>query len=49
MRAYGAQFAEVHVNQDTGEVRVPRLFGIFAAGRIVNPKTARSQMLGGMT
>jgi xanthine dehydrogenase YagR molybdenum-binding subunit len=49
MHAFGAQFAEVHVNEDTGEVRVPRLLGVFAAGRIVNPKTARSQLLGGMT
>ncbi len=49
MHAFGAQFAEVRVNADTGEVRVPRLLGVFAAGRIVNPKTARSQLLGGMT
>jgi len=49
MHAYGAQFAEVHVNIDTGEVRVPRLLGVFAAGRIMNAKTARSQLLGGMT
>jgi len=49
MHAFGAQFAEVRVNEDTGEVRVPRLLGVFAAGRIVNPKTARSQFLGGMT
>jgi xanthine dehydrogenase YagR molybdenum-binding subunit len=49
MHAFGAQFAEVHVNRDTGEVRVPRLLGLFAAGRIINPKTARSQFLGGMT
>jgi xanthine dehydrogenase YagR molybdenum-binding subunit len=49
MHAYGAQFAEVRVNIDTGEVRVPRLLGVFAAGRIINPKTARSQFLGGMT
>jgi xanthine dehydrogenase YagR molybdenum-binding subunit len=49
MHAFGAQFAEVRVNEDTGEVRVPRLLGVFAAGRIVNPKTARSQLLGGMT
>ncbi len=49
MHAYGAQFAEVHVNIDTGEVRVPRLLGVFAAGRIINAKTARSQLLGGMT
>ncbi|HLZ63865.1 MAG TPA: xanthine dehydrogenase family protein molybdopterin-binding subunit [Ktedonosporobacter sp.] len=49
MHAYGAQFAEVRVNIDTGEVRVPRLLGVFAVGRIMNPKTARSQLLGGMT
>src|SRR5229473_3222460 len=49
MHAFGAQFAEVRVNVDTGEVRVPRLLGVFAAGRIINPKMARSQILGGMT
>ncbi len=49
MHAFGAQFAEVRVNADTGEVRVPRLLGVFAAGRIINAKTARSQLLGGMT
>jgi xanthine dehydrogenase YagR molybdenum-binding subunit len=49
MHAFGAQFAEVRVNMDTGEVRVPRLLGVFAAGRIINPKTARSQFLGAMT
>ena len=35
--AFGAQFAEVRVDADTGEVRVPRLLGVFAAGRILNP------------
>jgi xanthine dehydrogenase YagR molybdenum-binding subunit len=49
MYAFGAQFAEVRVDADTGEVRVPRLVGVFAAGRIINPKTARSQLRGGMT
>lgn len=49
MGAYGAHFAEVAVHADTGEVRVPRMLGMFAAGRIVNPQTARSQLLGGMT
>ena len=48
MGAYGAQFAEVAVHADTGEIRVPRMLGVFAAGRIVNPLTARSQLLGGM-
>lgn len=47
--AFGAQFAEVRVDRDTGEVRVPRLLGAFAAGRIINPLTARSQFIGGMT
>ncbi|HWE81511.1 MAG TPA: xanthine dehydrogenase family protein molybdopterin-binding subunit [Gaiellaceae bacterium] len=47
--AFGAQFAEVRVDAGTGEVRVSRLLGVFAAGRILNPKTARSQFLGGMT
>ena len=49
MHAFGAQFAEAHVHADTGEVRVPRLLGVFAAGRIINPRTARSQFIGGMT
>src|SRR2546429_1823562 len=49
MHAFGAQFAEARVNRDTGEVRVPRLLGVFAAGRIMNAKLARSQFLGGMT
>lgn len=49
MHAFGAQFAEVRVNIHTGEVRVPRLLGVFAVGRIVNPRTARSQFIGGMT
>jgi xanthine dehydrogenase YagR molybdenum-binding subunit len=49
MYAFGAQFAEAHVHCDTGEIRVPRLLGVFAAGRIINPRTARSQFIGGMT
>ncbi|MEV4628219.1 molybdopterin cofactor-binding domain-containing protein [Micromonospora sp. NPDC049523] len=49
MHSFGAQFAEVRVNEFTGEIRVPRQLGVFAVGRIVNPKTARSQLLGGMT
>ncbi|MEU3861702.1 xanthine dehydrogenase family protein molybdopterin-binding subunit [Streptomyces sp. NPDC028722] len=46
--SYGAQFAEVAVDAGTGEVRVRRMLGIFTAGRIVNPLTARNQLLGGM-
>jgi xanthine dehydrogenase YagR molybdenum-binding subunit len=46
---FGAHFAEVGVDRDTGEVRVRRMLGVFAAGRILNAKTARSQAIGGMT
>lgn len=49
MHSFGAQFAEVRVNADTGEVRVPRMLGVFSAGRIINARTARSQFIGGMT
>ncbi|WP_454887053.1 xanthine dehydrogenase family protein molybdopterin-binding subunit [Sphingomonas oryzagri] len=47
--SFGAHFAEVAVNAVTGEVRVRRMLGVFAAGRVLNAKTARSQCLGGMT
>jgi xanthine dehydrogenase YagR molybdenum-binding subunit len=47
--SFGAQFAEVHVDADTGETRVPRLLGVFAAGRIIDETLARSQFVGGMT
>jgi len=46
--AFGAHFAEVGVDADTGEIRLRRMLGVFTAGRILNPKTARSQMIGGM-
>jgi xanthine dehydrogenase YagR molybdenum-binding subunit len=47
--AFGAQFVEARVDPETGEVRVARMLGVFAAGRIINPQTARSQLIGGMT
>ncbi|MEV6162627.1 xanthine dehydrogenase family protein molybdopterin-binding subunit [Streptomyces sp. NPDC052052] len=47
--AFGAHFAEVAVDSRTGEVRVRRMLGVFAAGHILNPRTARSQFIGGMT
>ena len=47
-QAFGAQFCEVRVDELTGEVRVSRVVGAFAAGKIINPKTARSQILGGI-
>ncbi|MFN4098314.1 MAG: xanthine dehydrogenase family protein molybdopterin-binding subunit [Pararhodobacter sp.] len=46
---FGAHFAEVAVSEITGEVRMRRMLGSFAAGRILNPKTARSQCHGGMS
>jgi xanthine dehydrogenase YagR molybdenum-binding subunit len=45
---YGAHFVEVAVDTVTGEVRTRRMLGVFAAGRILNWKTARSQLTGGM-
>ncbi|GGS62618.1 xanthine dehydrogenase family protein molybdopterin-binding subunit [Nonomuraea spiralis] len=47
--AFGAQFAEVRVSSVTGEIRVSRLLGVFAAGRILDARLARSQFIGGMT
>ncbi|RWP00988.1 MAG: xanthine dehydrogenase family protein molybdopterin-binding subunit [Mesorhizobium sp.] len=46
--AFGAEFVEVRINSYTREVRVPRIVGAFAAGRIMNTRTARSQLMGGM-
>ena len=48
MYCFGAQFAEVRVDADLGQVKVSRMVGCFGAGRILNTKTARSQFLGGM-
>jgi xanthine dehydrogenase YagR molybdenum-binding subunit len=48
MHAHGAVFAEVKVDPDLGQVRVTRMVGAFAAGRIINPRLVRSQFLGGM-
>jgi xanthine dehydrogenase YagR molybdenum-binding subunit len=47
-QSYGAHFAEIGVDADTGEIRVRRMLGVFTAGRILNEKTARSQAIGGM-
>jgi xanthine dehydrogenase YagR molybdenum-binding subunit len=48
MASYGAQFCEVRVHEETGEVRVSRWLGSFDCGTIVNPKTAASQLRGGI-
>lgn len=47
-QTYGGHFVEVGVDPVTGEVRVRRMLGVFAAGRILNAKTAKSQLTGGM-
>jgi xanthine dehydrogenase YagR molybdenum-binding subunit len=46
---FGAHFCEVGVDAITGEIRVRRMLAVCAAGRILNPKTARSQVIGAMT
>lgn len=46
---FGAHFCEVGVDAATGEVRVRRMLAVCAAGRILNPKAARSQVIGAMT
>jgi xanthine dehydrogenase YagR molybdenum-binding subunit len=48
MHAHGAVFAEVKVDPDLGQVRVTRMVGAFAAGRIINPRLVQSQIFGGM-
>ena len=48
-QTFGAHFVEVGVDAATGEIRVRRMLAVCAAGRILNPKTARSQVIGGMT
>jgi xanthine dehydrogenase YagR molybdenum-binding subunit len=48
MHSFGAVFVEVAVDPDLGETRVRRIVGAYGAGRIVNPKLARSQSIGGM-
>jgi xanthine dehydrogenase YagR molybdenum-binding subunit len=48
MHAHGAVFAEVKVDPDLGQIRVTRMVGAFAAGRVINPRLVRSQIFGGM-
>ncbi len=47
--SFGAHFVEVRVDVDTGEIRIPRMLGVFSIGRAINPRTVRSQLIGGMT
>src|SRR5205085_197424 len=46
--AFGAELVEVRIHELTREIRVPRIVGAFAAGHIMNPRTAHSQYLGAM-
>ena len=46
---FGAHFVEVAVDAATGEIRVQRMLAVCASGRIINPKAARSQVIGAMT
>jgi xanthine dehydrogenase YagR molybdenum-binding subunit len=46
--SFGAVFAEARVNRWTGEVRVPRLLGVYSVGRVINPVTAHSQFVGAL-
>jgi xanthine dehydrogenase YagR molybdenum-binding subunit len=48
IHSYGAHFAEVGVDADTAEIRLRRMLGVFSVGRVLNAKTARSQLIGGM-
>lgn len=48
MYAFGAQFVEVQIHRRTKVIRAPRMVGVFAAGRIMNRRTAHSQLMGGM-
>ncbi|MGB2918733.1 MAG: xanthine dehydrogenase family protein molybdopterin-binding subunit [Mycobacterium sp.] len=48
VQSFGAHFVEAHVNRDTGEVRIPRMLGVFSVGRAINARTLRSQLIGGM-
>lgn len=49
MYSFGAHFVEVWVSRFTGEVHVSRMLGVFSVGRVINPATLRSQLIGGMT
>jgi xanthine dehydrogenase YagR molybdenum-binding subunit len=48
MHAFGAVFAEVHVDADLGIIRVPRIVGAYGVGNLLNTKTAHSQLMGGI-
>jgi len=49
MHAFGAVFIEVRVDESLGTVRIARALGTYGVGRVLNPKTARNQLMGGIT
>jgi xanthine dehydrogenase YagR molybdenum-binding subunit len=48
LHSFGAVFVEVHVDAELGTIRVPRVVAVYDVGRVLNQKTARSQMMGGI-
>ncbi|TFW31109.1 xanthine dehydrogenase family protein molybdopterin-binding subunit [Massilia horti] len=48
MHSFGAVFVEVHVDELLGEIRVPRVVGVYGVGRLLNRKTGHSQLMGGI-
>ena len=48
MHSFGAVFVEVHVDPDLGTIRVPRVVGVYGIGKLMNAKTGRSQLIGGI-
>jgi xanthine dehydrogenase YagR molybdenum-binding subunit len=48
MHSFGAVFAEVWIDAELGTIRVPRITGVYGVGRLLNAKTAHSQLLGGI-
>jgi xanthine dehydrogenase YagR molybdenum-binding subunit len=48
MHAFGAVFVEVHIDPDVGTIRVPRIVSAYGIGRVMNRKTAHSQLMGGI-
>ncbi|MBD8533426.1 MULTISPECIES: xanthine dehydrogenase family protein molybdopterin-binding subunit [unclassified Massilia] len=48
MHAFGAVFVEVHIDPDVGTIRIPRIVGAYGVGRVMNRKTAHSQLMGGI-
>ena len=48
MHSFGAVFVEVHVDRDLGEIRVPRVVARYSVGKLMNEKTGRSQLMGGI-